>query len=595
VPAEFRTQVPRLRQGDAADAPRDLPATSTVAARFRIFREWEFFVLATVVAAIYGARLTTLPIRGEETRRAEVATEMLRTGDWVVPREQGAPFLSRPPLGSYPIALLEMLWGTGSLLAVRLPSIAATWLMTLIVYGYSRRFLEPLGALAAGFAFATSGMVLQLGRLAETEAQFTLLVGGSLLLWHWGYSSRWRQPWPWVIGYLFAALGALTKGPQAPLYFVGSVVLYLAWRRDWRQLLSWGHAAGIAVFIGVVSAWQIPFWLATDWPSVKAIWFSDVGLRFDDANWARAVLHLLFFPVGVLICVLPWSPLLSAYLFPSFRERIGAARPWVTFLGATLIVAFPTCWLVPGAKERYFMPLFPCMAPLIGLVIQRALAADASRAMRIGWVLYLGGASAAILSGGLAVAGASWIDGLQAPELSQPGWFAAAYLALALVVFATLLRRGAIGSPARAYCLVLGLAAFVGITHVSVVVNGMTRVSEDAAPAIAALKRKLPPHVRLVSFGYVETLFSYHFDEPIELRHWPPTEQDLADGHDYFCFSWDQDYIPPFPFAWRIIDEIPCCRWQNNEYHKRVIVGQRLANVGPGELRIGDNPVIRNR
>ncbi len=129
----------------SACASRVPRADSRAPTRRRFFREWEFLALAIVIAVIYGARLTTLPIRGEETRRAEVATEILRTGDWIVPREQGAPFLSRPPLGSYPIALLEIHLGSGSLLAVRLPSVVATWLMTLIVYGYSRRFLEPLG------------------------------------------------------------------------------------------------------------------------------------------------------------------------------------------------------------------------------------------------------------------------------------------------------------------------------------------------------------------------------------------------------------------------------------------------------------------
>src|SRR6202035_5031438 len=106
-------------------------------------------------AAIYGARLTTLPIRGEETRRAEVATELLQTGDWIVARRQGQPVLSPPPRGSYPIAGFEMLLGTGSLLAVRLPSVIATWLTTLLIYAYSRQFLSRLGALTAGFAFAT--------------------------------------------------------------------------------------------------------------------------------------------------------------------------------------------------------------------------------------------------------------------------------------------------------------------------------------------------------------------------------------------------------------------------------------------------------
>src|SRR5437763_15140460 len=101
----------------------DRPVSSKGCGLLGCVREWELLALALATAAIYGARLTTLPIRGEETRRAEVAIEMLATGDWVVPRQQGQPFLSRPPLGSYPITALEALLGTDSLLAVRLPSV----------------------------------------------------------------------------------------------------------------------------------------------------------------------------------------------------------------------------------------------------------------------------------------------------------------------------------------------------------------------------------------------------------------------------------------------------------------------------------------
>jgi 4-amino-4-deoxy-L-arabinose transferase-like glycosyltransferase len=570
---------------ESACASRSPNPESRAPRRWTRLIEWELLVLALVTAATYGARLTALPIRGEETRRAEVATEILQTGDWIVPRQQGQPFLSRPPLGSYPIALFELLFGEGSLWAVRLPSVLATWLTTLLIYGYGRQFLSRFGALSAGFVFATMGMVLQMGRLAETDAIFTLLVSGSLLLWHWGYSCHWRQPWPWLAGYLFAALGALAKGPQAPIYFLGAAVVYLAWRRDWRQLFSWSHLAGIGLFAAVVGAWQIPFYLATDWRSVREIWMSDVGLRFEDAGWTRAAMHLLIYPIGVLISMLPWSPLLPAYLFACFRKRIGEARPWVMFLAIGLAVAFPSCWLVPGAKERYFMPLFPCLALLIGLVIQRALAADAPRAMRLGWTLYLAGVSGAILFSGLAVAGASWIDGFQMSELSQPIWFAAIYLGLALATFAALLWRGSLGSRGRGYLFVVALAAFVAMSHVGVVIGSMAKASADAAPAMAELKRKLPPHIRLVSFGLIETLFTYYYGDPIEPRHWPPTEEDLKGGADYFCFTWDRDYMPPFPFAWHEIGEIPCDRLRHDHPTKRVIVGQRLYNIAAGDLK----------
>ena len=108
----------------------------------RFWREWQFWVLAGLTAVIYFSRIADLPIRGEETRRAMVAAEILRSGDWIVPREQGAPFLSRPPVASWPIVWAT--WATGdlSLIAVRLPTILATLLTTLLVYGYSRQFLS---------------------------------------------------------------------------------------------------------------------------------------------------------------------------------------------------------------------------------------------------------------------------------------------------------------------------------------------------------------------------------------------------------------------------------------------------------------------
>jgi len=384
---------------------------------------------------------------------------------------------------------------------------------------------------------------------------------------------------------LCAALGTLTKGPQAPAYFVGAVTLYLALRRDWRQLFSWAHVAGVAIFVTAVGAWQVPFLLATDWASVRQIWMSDVGLRFEDAGWIHALLHFLFYPVGVLICVLPWSPLLTAYVFPSFRKRLAEARPMTVFLGLALIVAFPTCWLVPGAKERYFMPLFPCLAPLVGLVIQRALAADAPRTLRIGWLLYFGGGCSAILFGGLAVAGASWFDRFQIAELTQPRWFAAVYLGLALAILVGLFWRGSVRSMLRGYAFVIALTAFVGLTHVGIVLGSMAKASEDPAAAIAELKHKLAPHVRLVSFGLVETLFAYHYAEPIAARSWPPTANDLADGTEYFCFTWDKDYMPPFPFAWNAIADIPCDRIHHRRPLRRVIVGRRLYNVAAGDLK----------
>ncbi len=62
--------------------------------------------------------------------------------------------------------------------AIRLPSVLAILLTTLITYLYARTFLTPTGALAAGAAYASLLQVLQIGRLGENEALYALLVSG---------------------------------------------------------------------------------------------------------------------------------------------------------------------------------------------------------------------------------------------------------------------------------------------------------------------------------------------------------------------------------------------------------------------------------
>src|SRR6185437_14717627 len=119
---------------------------TTLRGRLKNWLEPQLMVLALVVLGIYFPRLGNLTLRGEETRRARVAIEMLETGDFVVPREQGRVFPDRPPLGNWLIAMSMFLSGNSGAVAVRLPTVLATLATTLLIYGYSRSFLSRNGA-----------------------------------------------------------------------------------------------------------------------------------------------------------------------------------------------------------------------------------------------------------------------------------------------------------------------------------------------------------------------------------------------------------------------------------------------------------------
>jgi 4-amino-4-deoxy-L-arabinose transferase-like glycosyltransferase len=547
------------------------PEGTDSARRWR--REPQLALLVLVVVGIYFTRLTALTIRGEESRRARVAVEILENNDWIVPRQQNQIYLSRPPLGSYPIALLGMLRGKVDALAIRLPTVTAVLLTTVLIYGYSRGFLSANGALASGLVFATMGQVLEIGRLAETEATFTLLVGCSLLLWHWGYSRGWTPALTWSVGYLFCALAGLAKGPQGPVYFVAVTAVYLLACRDWRMLFGRSHVVGMATFALVLGAWQIPYYFATNLDSSIGIWVNNAAQRFEDNHRPSTLLsHLATYPLEVLTCLLPWSLLLVRYADRRFLASLGTARNPVVFLVTAIAVTFPSVWLASTAKGRYFMPLYPCFALLVGVVLERALAADPFSYLRTVWRRFSVLISGLLVAFAGIVAVASWTGVVKLQPIAQTPWFATFYLASMglglLIVWRTADRRAMIG--------LVTLCCLLGITYTGAVLNLRIRASNDAAPAVADVKQLIPAGEQLVSFGRIDHLFAYLYEQPIVYHDVPKSSDEVATDFHYFCVDKEWFGDQELPFAWEAVATVALDRNHSDKTRRHVIVGRRV-------------------
>jgi 4-amino-4-deoxy-L-arabinose transferase-like glycosyltransferase len=547
------------------------------------WREPEVFVLIVLVAAAYLVRINDVPIRGEEPRRAQVAFEILQRGDWIVPREQGEPFLSRPPLQNWLIAGSTLLFGTWDAWAIRLPSVLAMLFTTLLVYGYSRSRMSRVGALAAALAFATFAEMFTTGAQAETEMVFIALVAASLLLWHWGQLSGWPAMATWIASYVFVALGFLCKGPQAPVYFAGGVGIYLLLTGNLRTLFTRAHFVGASIGIAIVLAWLIPCALEESLPVVKGIVMSDTGMRFRDWEMTKIGKHLLQYPLEIIGCTLPWSPLLVAYVFPGVRRALGDARPLVLFMGICLLVAFPTCWIPPDAQTRYFNPLYPCIAVLVGAVVDFCSRANLPASANLLWrrsAVAIAGlmvlAGLAVPVGSVVLANRENLSAWSEVPIVSIGYTAAAF-ALAWFTYNS---RDA-GDSWRTRTAVLAVACFMVLTCTGIVTNIRIRRSEDHGIAVAQLKQQLPAETHLVSFGHIDALFAYYYARPIESRPFPDRAEDVPDNLDYFCFDTFVGYRPQLPFAWEEIVAIPMDRYKWPPPTRVVVVGRRLTIVSP--------------
>lgn len=550
-------------------------------------------LLTALTLAIHLSRINTLTLRGEEPRRAQVAVEMMRTGDWIVPRQQGVPFLSRPPLQNWLIAASAGLVGHMNRLAVRLPGVLAVVGTSLLIFGYTRQFVGPLGSFTAGFGFATMGQVLELGHLAETETLFTLLVSGSLLLWHLGYVRRWSPLIVWCVPWVFVALGTLTKGPQAPVYFITGVAAYLIRTRSVRFAFCWQHAAGMLVAGLIWGAWQIPFLLQTNWSAARAIYWNDVGLRFTDLTPAAVIGNLLTFPLETLVvCLLPWSLLLLVYARKDLRSAVGPAAPMVAFLGLCLLLTFPTVWLPPGSRSRYFMPLYPCVAPLVGLAAERCLLSNDGSGLRRIWSRF-----ALAMCGLMAVSGAGMLLLTRLPEDSpaavSPGFavgFAIASMATALVAAGTR-STGRLGSGCAA---VTAIGVFSALLMNGAVVHWRARGSNDVAQQVDDVRRRVPADAQLVSVGPVLHSFAFHYGRPIPLR--ARREALTLEPGTMFCFV---EAAPPEGTAlqWRQVARVICTRTRSSapDPYQTMVVGEVLPSEVDGTHTVSTQPALPRR
>lgn len=553
---------------------------------------WEAAALIVLVTALYGVRLTALPICGEEPRWACGAVQMWETGDWIVPRQQGNVFPERPPMSSWAMAIAALVRGAVDDMAVRLPSVLATVLTALVIYLYSQQFLSRGSAFLAAGMFATFGQVLQLGRMGESEALFTLFVSSSLLLWHSGCQRNWSPFLYWTLAYVLVALGALVKGIQAPVYFGCVTCVYLFFERRLRQWCSWSHVAGVAVGVTLVGIWQVPYLLATDWETVRATWF---GLVKDRVGWQGLGRHLLSYPAETLVCLLPWSSLFLLALDREVRRALREMRPWMLFLGVSLAVTYPSVWWVAGARGRYYMPLYPCLAIVLGALVERAVqTAPGSVARRM--LTHLARTfciAAAVLA--VIVAAALFLPGDIGSRLRQPVEFTVCFMAAACGAIAIVRWSARVADERHLRLAFAAAIGFVGLTYVGILLNVQSRDWNHPRPAVLAAKERLPDPEQLVSFGPVDHRFVYFYGHTIREAPWPDSPAELPPGITYFCFDRHLGDTPEvrlngrgrqwsttsgtLPFAWEEVAVVDCERRLRPRPHGVVVIGRILPQI----------------
>src|SRR5437773_2742653 len=210
--------------------------------------------LALGAGALLAVRLDVPAFFDNEARYAEVAREMVLSGDWISPHLDFTLFLNKPPLVFWLAALVFRLAGPTEW--ARLVSVGAAMVALLATCRLGALLYGGTTGLVAGLALATSlGFVLE-ARTLRPDMILTATVVVALLCWQSAERGGARRA-RWLAGlYATLGVGVLAKG-LVPLVLVGLPIAAVTLRDDgWRGAARLRPGLGLLVLAAIVVPWH---------------------------------------------------------------------------------------------------------------------------------------------------------------------------------------------------------------------------------------------------------------------------------------------------------------------------------------------------
>jgi 4-amino-4-deoxy-L-arabinose transferase-like glycosyltransferase len=328
--------------------------------------------------------------------QAQIARNMLESGDWVIAHLDGVPYLEKSPLIYWLIATSFRIFGAHDWVA-RIPVALAAVLLAWVTWRYGRWAFGVRAGFYAGLSLATCVGMFLFTRIQIPDVMLTLSV--CVAFWSFQRVLEVEEPRPhlWAL-VLAVSLGAglMLKGLIAVVAPVGGALVYLSVTRQllsrevWKKLHVF---TGALVILAIAAPWHVlatlrmpPYFDFTMHSGPGEyhgfFWFYFINehvLRFLNLRYPRdynTVPRVAFWLLH-LLWLFPWSAFFPAAAGLSFKpvDRAGRTRLlalcWTGFLLA--FFTFST------TQEYYSMPVYPALALLLGSAI-----AGESKRLRIG-------------------------------------------------------------------------------------------------------------------------------------------------------------------------------------------------------------------
>ena len=349
-----------------------------------------FIAVAYLLLTAWNLNIETIA-SPDEPRYAVPAREMIRGGDWIIPKFNHQPRILKPILFYWVIAAAGMIGEAAGLslaTAMRVGPLLAGLATVLAAFLLGRRLISPRGGFIAAFVLMTAQKFH--GTARELVVDMTLC---AFLLWAWLLChialekiARKESAFLPLLGfYISLGLACLTKGPPlVAMFVVVPLVIYLFWTGRLWDLKKAGLWWGIPLAL-VLGCWWI-FAVQSRSPEIWEVYKTE--------NFSRAIGNkdhqhkapLLFYILDLGNSFLPWVaaiPFVAVWSVRNFSrlksdgsdESAKSSAENAKFLACCLGIPFLILGVIISKRALYLVPLYPFIAIWIAWGIEKSFLA----------------------------------------------------------------------------------------------------------------------------------------------------------------------------------------------------------------------------
>ena len=450
-------------------------------------RWWALACVLLLVTLLLATPVGRRPVwSSDEARFMVLAQHILDHGGWLVPELRDRPYMNKPQLYFWAIALASWPAGRVTEITAAIPSILSSVATVGSVVAIGTLCWGWTPGLLAGLILATITSFFALGNLVLADVMVTAWLTWALYC----LLRARREGWPpglLTAFYLCVGAGILSKGPMAFVALAAAAVPVVA-EMGWAGLLRLRPGRGLLVLAAVLFIW------VASYLGVPGRQFTGDVLAGHYGTWLfQGRLRDRLAALGVLKQFLPWAVILAGAAVWWRRAPDGDRR--------FVLLWTVTMWAIIGMSgihhDRYFLPVFPGLALLTAEFLARGRERAGQRILRaVAWL------TAAVTAGTALALAFAWpyaprVMGearAYAPGSAAEAWLVAGLLLLGALALVHGVWRGA---PVRgATGLALGLAGVLLVAGVAqparytadVDVRGLAAVAPQHTPAGGAVQ-----------------------------------------------------------------------------------------------------------